>query len=233
MTPADDRYRSGRYGQQHPDWHAEDAPAKAAGVAELVRFGGVVPQVVVDVGCGTGEVLWHLSRDLSSELPDTDWEGWDIAPDAIARARQREGEHLHYVCGDLLASERSADLILALDVVEHVGDDLSFLAALRARARHVVFRFPLDLSVWDLVRPSARLNQVFDRYGHRHLYTRQLVLQRLQATGYRVVAERYHRAQPLGRGLGDRLRKRAMPVAAHATVRWLGGYSLMVLADAR
>ncbi len=228
---ATDRYRSGRYAEQHPDWHAADAPAKAEIMAELIRYGGIVPKVVVDVGCGGGDVLWHLSQALSDDLPDTHWEGWDIAKAAIQRARKREGGQLHYVCGDLLASERRADLMLALDVVEHVPDDLGFLRDLRERADHFLFRFPLDLSVWDLVRPRARLNAVWPRYGHRHLYTRDLALQRLQAAGYRVAAERYHRAQPLGKGIGDRLRRRGMAVATHATVRWLGGYSLVVLAD--
>lgn len=230
-TDATERYTSGRYADDNPDWHAADAAAKADGVADLIRFGGIAPGVVVDVGCGTGEVLWHLAQRLAPELPATRWEGWDIAPEAIRRARQREGGHLHYVKGDLLASERRADLLLALDVVEHVGDDIAFLAALRGRADHFVFRLPLDLSAWDIVRHRARLDGVLATYGHRHVYTRELALQRLEAAGYRVAAERYHRVQPLGRSFGDRLRRRGMQLAPHRTARWLGGYSLLVLAD--
>jgi len=228
-----DRYRSGQYGRDHPSWHEEDAPAKAEVVAELLRFGGLSPEVVVDVGCGTGGVLWHLHRRLAAELPDTQWEGWDIAPDAVARARQREGEALGFVCGDVFTSERRADVILCLDVVEHVDDDLSFLERLRDRGRAFVLRLPLDLSVWDVARPRPRLLAVGPGLGHRHLYTRELALQRLADAGYDVVAERYHRAQPLGRGLLDRVRGRGMRAAPHLTVRWLGGYSLVVLAEPR
>jgi len=225
-----DRYRSGAYGRQHPGWFEEDAEAKAAGVAELLRFGGIVPSSVVDVGCGSGAVLWHLHQMLGDAWPDTDWEGWDIAPDAIRRARAREARRLGYVCDDFLASEREAELLLCLDVAEHVVDDVGFLASLRSRAQNFVLRLPLDLSVLDVARPT-RLTTAGPHLGHRHLYTRELALQRVEEAGYRVVEERYHRARPFGRGITERLRRRGLRVLPHLTARWLGGVSLLVLAE--
>jgi SAM-dependent methyltransferase len=223
-------YTSGRYAEHHPAWHEEDAAPKADAVAGLLRFGGIVPHTVVDVGCGTGGVLRLLARRFAERWPTTHFEGWDIAKDAVRRARAFEGGQLHFVHGDFLASERHADLLLCLDVFEHVVDDVGFLHSLAGRAQWMVFRIPLDLSVWDVARPG-RLLRVGPELGHRHVYTRELALQRLEQAGYRVVTERYHRIRH-GRRRGiDPLRSVWGRVDPHRAVRWLGGASLMVLAE--
>src|SRR5690606_26945956 len=71
-------YTSGRYARENPDWHASDAPCKARAVAELVRTLGWRPRHVVDVGCGTGEVLAALQEELegSGWVRQARWEGW-------------------------------------------------------------------------------------------------------------------------------------------------------------
>lgn len=223
-------YTSGRYEQQNPDWHEQDAEAKARAVASLLVYGGVQPKTVVDVGCGSGGVLRLLAQRLGPLWPEAHFEGWDIAKGAIKRARTHEGGSLHFVHGDFLASERQADLLLCLDVFEHVEDDVDFLRQLSGRAQWMVFRIPLDLSVWDVARPR-RLLTVGPELGHRHLYTRELALQRLSLAGYRVIEERYHRIRH-GRRRGlDPLRGLWRRVDPHGAARWLGGVSLMVLAE--
>ena len=52
----------------------------------------------------------------------------DVSPAAIAFSRSRASERLTFHLGDLLAvSDRSYDLLMCLDVVEHVPDYLGFL----------------------------------------------------------------------------------------------------------
>jgi SAM-dependent methyltransferase len=228
-----DRYRSGAYFEDNPDWHEADAPWKVRSVAALVRFAGLAPHTVVDVGCGTGAVLAGLADELRPELPETTWEGWDIAPAAIARARTRERTGLSYVCGDFLDSERRVDLILCLDVVEHLSDEHAFLTALRERAAGFVFRIPLDLSVLDVVRPT-RMLELRRRHGHVHAYTRETALALLRECGFRIEVERLDRvppATPTARArAADRVRRVGARIAPRATVRWLGGFSLLLLA---
>lgn len=230
-----DPYTSGQYAIDNPDWHEADAAHKARALANMIRFAGLHPETVVDVGCGTGGVLWHLTQILTEDLPHTHWEGWDIAKEAVRRARKREGGRLHYVKGDFLASERQADLLLAIDVVEHVPDDVAFLEALRSRADWCLFRLPLDLSAWDLVRPD-RLLEARRRWGHRHVYTRELALQTLAEAGYEVENVVYDRVPPprdtFRQRVVDAARTGLFDVAPELTVRLLGGFSLLVLARA-
>ena len=228
-----DPYTSGAYAVDNPGWHEEDAPHKAEALARMIRFAGLQPRTVADVGCGTGAVLRHLATLLERDLPSTAWEGWDIAKDAVRRARKGEGGRVHYVAADFLASERQVDLLLAIDVIEHVADDLAFLRALRERADWFLFRIPLDLSALDLARP-ARLLEARRRFGHRHVYNRELALQLLAEAGYEVQQVTYDRVPPPRntprQRLVDRARRTLFEAAPDLAVRLLGGFSLLVLA---
>ncbi len=230
-----DPYTTGAYAEANPDWHAADAAHKAEALAQMIRAVGLRPGAVVDVGCGTGGVLASLSHTLGSELPDTRWEGWDIAPEAVRRA-QHDHPHLEFVCGDVRVSEVQADLMICVDTFEHVGDDEAFLSALRLRAPWHLFRIPLDLCAIDVVRPD-RLRDRVQRLGHRHLYTRELALGLLQRAGYAIEGERYHRIGPVDPGVRgrvlDRVRRGLYRGAPHLTVRWLGGWSLVVCCRAQ
>lgn len=231
-----DLYSTGAYADQNPDWHDADADHKAHALAAVIRFAGLAPRSVVDVGCGTGRVLMSLKAELDPELPSTAWEGWDIATEAIRRARDREGERLTFVAGEFLESERRADLLMCIDVVEHVDDDLGFLARLRSRADWFLFRIPLDLSALDIVRPG-RLLDARKRWGHRHFYTREMALDLLSTAGYQVETERYDRVPPpldsTRRRIVDLARLGWFRLSPDRAVRWVGGFSLLVLARPR
>jgi SAM-dependent methyltransferase len=232
-----DAYETGAYGEHNPDWHEADAPFKAAALAVVARFAGLVPHTVLDVGCGTGRVLAELKRELDGEWPDTTYEGWDIASEPIGRARASyEGDRITFVKGDFLESERKADLLLCVDVIEHVASDLQFLVALRPRAQWFLFRIPLDLSALDVVRPR-RLLEARRRYGHRQFYTRETALALLEEAGFQVEVWRYDRVPPpadtLRRRLVDRVRRSLFSAVPDATVRWIGGFSLVVCARPR
>jgi len=231
----EDRYATGAYGRDNPGWHAEDAPHKAKILAEVLRGLEPVPELVVDVGCGTGGVLAHLKALLDrAGLERTRYQGWDVAPEAVERARALAGPRLDFVLGDLAAAELRADLVLCVDVVEHLVDDLAFLVALRSRGQRFLFRLPLDLSALDVVRPH-RLLAARRRWGHLHAYSRATALQLLSEAGYRALQVSYDRVPPEVEGLRgravDAVRRGAFRIAPHATVAVLGGWSLVVLAE--
>ncbi|MFN8641701.1 MAG: class I SAM-dependent methyltransferase [Candidatus Binatia bacterium] len=80
---------------------------------------------VVDVGCGTGIVLREFPWPAASLI------GCDAAALALDLTRKRGIQDL--VRGDLGAlpfADRSLDLVLALDVIEHLDDDAAALAEL-------------------------------------------------------------------------------------------------------
>lgn len=215
------RAPTGSYAAAVPGWHAEDAPHKAAAVLTLLREAGWAAERVVDVGCGVGEVL----RGVVDALPARSGVGVDPSPELVARAPR--DARLSFRVGGVEAAPH-ADLALALDVVEHVPDDLAFLRDLGRVAPRLVLRVPLDVSAWDAVRPG-RMLAARATWGHRRVYTRDLALALCAEAGLDVVIERYDRV-PLRDLTGpgrvvDAFRRGLVRAAPHFGVRAMGGWS--------
>lgn len=229
----DQRYQDGGYLADTGGWHEEEDAWKARHVAALVAAQGLAPRTIADIGCGTGGVLAHLANLLPNAEQLT---GHEIAVPAYAIAAARATERLRFSNLSLLDETGPPhDLVLAMDVFEHVPDYLGFLELLRPRGRAFAFHIPLDLSLRGLIRdiPIQRRKSV----GHLHYFTAETARATLADSGYRIVEERLTHAimQPSPRGWKLRLRRlphRALFAASPrlcATI--LGGCSLLVLAE--
>lgn len=225
-------YHSGEYLEHNPDWHAEDAPFKARWIEAILKRNNVAIASVVEVGCGSGEVLVELRKFL----PDAVMQGYDISPQAFAIAKDKAAPGLTFHDADFLTAPGPApDLLMAIDVFEHVDDYMGFLRGLNARAQWKVFHIPLDLSVQGLLRGSPLL---YSRavVGHLHYFFKDTALAVLKDCGYEIVDWNYtHGAEELpNRGLRTRLfnlpRRLLRAVNEDLAVRVMGGASLMVLA---
>ena len=224
----EDRYRGQAYSQANPDWHAEDSPWKADQI--LAGLGGWQPVSVCEVGCGVGAVL----DSLHQRLPAATFVGYDIAPEAIEAARAREDDRLSFRLADPGGDDDTFDLMLIVDVIEHVADPIGFMAAVRHKAERTVFHVPLDLSVQTLLRPGLLIGRR-ESVGHIHYFTPETALAAIRDAGYAVRDVRYTPVfevaghTPVARA--GRAVRRRLPTMA--SVRVLGGYSLLVVADNR
>jgi cyclopropane fatty-acyl-phospholipid synthase-like methyltransferase len=228
-------YQNGVYLQQNPTWHAEDSSWKAEQVVQLLQRNGLDPREVCEVGCGAGEILVHLRR----LLPDArEFAGYDISPQAYDLCRSKEAPGLRFHLGDV-ADEPDVrfDLLLAMDVLEHVEDCFSFLRRLRSKAQWKVFHVPLELSAHRVLR-GAPLLATRRAFGHLHYFTRDTLFATLEETGYRVVDYRYTdlSTSPDGRRHGNPVRSllglarsALFKVRPDFTARALGGYSILIL----
>lgn len=230
----EDIYRSGAYNHMAPTWHVEESAGKAREILHLLQSHGLRPHTICEVGCGAGEVLHQLQLALPG---DCEFTGYDISPRAIELARSRANERLHFHLGDFRELDScSYDLLLVLDVLEHLEDYFSFLRSLKARGTYQVFFFPLDLSVQTVIRPHGLLH-TRDAYAHLHYFTKETALRTLEDTGYTVL-DAVYTADALNsptRLLGRRLlkwpRKAAFAINHDLAVHLLGGYRLLVLAQ--
>jgi SAM-dependent methyltransferase len=138
----------------------------------LERLGGAPPLDIADIGCGTGGMLALLGRF-----------GRVTGVDASPAAREycaRRGFQGVLSPEEWERMEDRYDLITAFDVVEHVEDDIGFLAGLRARLRPdgaLLVTVPAYPFLWS---PFDEMNH------HKRRYTGGSLRRALSAAGLRV-----------------------------------------------
>lgn len=226
-------YSDGTYLRNNPQWHADDSPWKARHIAGILKRHGVSPATVCEVGCGAGEVLRGLATHLA---PGTRYFGYEVSRDAYRVCGAKNGGNFHFKLADLLEEQAFFDVVMAIDVLEHVEDCFDFLRRLRAKGRHKVFHIPLDLSVLSIARPRKLLD-MRRSVGHVHMFTKETALALLEETGYRVVDWSYTCGSTELDHIGWKTRLLKVPrqalFAIHpdTAVRTLGGYSMLVLAE--
>lgn len=225
-------YESGAYLESNPGWHEADAPYKAEWIASILRRNRLQPATVVEVGSGSGEILVRLRPFLADAMLS----GYDISSNAHAIAAPKQAPGLTFHHADFHRVETpSVDLLMAIDVFEHVEDYFGFIRGLRSRAEWKLFHIPLDLSVQGLLRgkPLLYSRQVV---GHLHYFCKDTALATLRDCGLEIVDWNYtHGAEDLpGRKLRTRLlnfpRKAMRALNEDFAVRVMGGASMMVLA---
>jgi hypothetical protein len=172
------RYEDESYMTANPTWHIEDSPWKALQVMHAIRKLPFVPQSICEVGCGAGEIL----NQLQMHLPQASFTGYDISRQVIDFARTRKTGDIRFETGSV-PSERF-DLILAIDVIEHIEDCFGFLRGLRSQASVVIFHIPLELNCEYLLRDALMTNRA--AYGHLHHFTSATVSEHLLDFGYRI-----------------------------------------------
>lgn len=223
-------YADGSYLEHNPTWHTENSAWKATQVAKILRKNRLSPSTIHEVGCGAGEVLLTLLQSF----PEAQGTGFDVSPQAVALCKPKESPRATFQRGDLLQLQTKAELLLVIDVIEHVEDYIGFARALRDRADHVVFHIPLDLSVQALLRgyPFSRARK---EIGHLHYFTKDTALDTLRDAGYDVIDWSYTYTQSESPGRALRVRMVDLPrritrfFAEDLAIRALGGCSMVVL----
>lgn len=226
-------YQNGKYLEKNPTWHQEDSPWKAEQIIKMMRKNNFSPRFICEVGCGLGEVL----RQLSLNLPgNTVFQGYEISEQAFNVAKKKETERLHYYLKDIFAeAEQNFELLLAIDVLEHVEDYMGFIRAYGKRAEYKIYHIPLDIHVSSVLRSS--LNKARYAVGHLHYFSAETALATLKDCGQEILDYCYTdgalalaKLNPsLKRFIANIARLLLSKVSLPFAARVLGGYSLLVL----
>lgn len=231
MTPSADELSS-LYLEHSPTWHVEGSAWKAGYIVEILKKNGISPSTIVDVGCGAGEVLLQVHNKLDGKPV---CEGYDVAIDAYKKALTRQKEGLTYFHGNAFDNKKKYDLLLMIDVFEHVEECFSFLRKAAEKATYKVYHIPLDLSVYSLIINNFKYVRVPG--GHIHYYNKFTALKTLEETGHEIVDYFYtpgalkvhNKGLTMFGKFVNFLRRIGYKVNKDATVKYLGGFSLIVL----
>ncbi len=225
-------YTDGAYLDKNPLWHVDESPFKAKHILRMLQNNHLQPKSICEVGCGAGEVLKLLQQDMNDSCML--W-GYDISPQALEMCKSRANEKLRFKLADLSQeADTFFDLLLVLDVFEHVPDYYGFLNGIRSKGDLKIFHIPLDLSVQAVLRERG-LRKRRELYGHIQYFTQETARETLKDAGYQLLDYVYTpRCIELAKETIQKLavlpRKLCFAINKDFTVRVLGGYSLLVLA---
>jgi SAM-dependent methyltransferase len=133
---------------------------------------------ILDVGCGTGANLEMLSRF-------GDAEGVDVSDDALAFCRQKGLKAQKGLAETLPFADETFRLTTALDVVEHLDDDIAGLKEMfrvTMRGGYSLIFVPAFMWLWGVQD---------DISNHRIRYTKRQIVDRLEMAGYTVERATY------------------------------------------
>jgi 2-polyprenyl-3-methyl-5-hydroxy-6-metoxy-1,4-benzoquinol methylase len=228
-----DRYSDGAYLRQNPSWHIEDSGWKALQIVKMLQKHQFRVSTVCEVGCGAGEIL----KELHDSLDDTiRYVGYEISPQAHEISKSRQTDRLRFELKDVLAEhDIRFDLMLVMDVIEHVENQFEFLRSLKPKSEFTILHIPLDLSAQAVLRGTPLL-RARETVGHVHYFTKDLALRLLKETGYEVIDNWYTCGsldlpnRSLATAVARIPRRLALATGSDWAVRTLGGFSLLVLA---
>jgi hypothetical protein len=226
-----DRYTDGAYLADNPTWGVEDSAWKAKKIYALLEKNRLNPSSICEVGCGAGEIL----SQLSLKLPQSKCAGYEVSPQAFELCQTRRSEKLEFHLADLTAETVHFDLLLCIDVFEHVEDYIGFIKNIKDKATFKLFHIPLDMSVLAIL--SGSMLKAREQLGHLHYYSKDTALATLADAGYKIVDWQYATAfsdipaKSVRAGIAKWPRKLLDAVSPDLNAKLLGGSSLLVLAQ--
>lgn len=175
-------------GKQHPTlwerqqlFESESDGRVQRWIDAIERHTGGRRGVAVETGCAEGTLLLHLRN--------RGWQPVGIEPDAKTATAVKERTGLDIRPGAFpQVSAPPCDLFIACDVLEHVPEPLSFLAAARAALRPGGVLF-LQLPLLERTVPDfGHMNErVFDSQEHVFIYSRDSMATLLETAGFEVL----------------------------------------------
>lgn len=150
-------------------------------------------KAILDIGCGTGGNIASWANDYACI-------GMDPSEEALGRARERF-RHVTFVSGsqpkDLGETISKVNLLLLMDVLEHVDDDFWFFSEWLSKIRpggYVLITVPADRKLWSEHDVS---------FGHFRRYEKRRLEQLWEGLPVTVKLLSYYNAllYPLIRGI--------------------------------
>ena len=227
-------YNNGIYKEKNPTWDDEYAPWKGAMVQKMITDNAVNISCLAEVGCGAGGILEYLEKQNSTIKS---CRGYDISEAAITMAKNKNLKNIEFYNQDFLTVDTpDIDLLLCIDVIEHVEDFYGFLEKLKSKSSQFIFHIPLDLSCRSILKPHVLYTQR-ELVGHIHYFTEEMALWALKDTGYNVLDCFFtkplideEKALSFKVKVKKTLRKFSYSINPKLSAKLWGGYSLMVLA---
>jgi ubiquinone/menaquinone biosynthesis C-methylase UbiE len=249
MSSSIDFYSTDEYSRRNPSLHEEDSPWKILKIMPLIalfaKLNNSQSGRVLDVGGGAGIILKVISEKLRQDygVSVTKY-NLDLSPLMIARQKQTNPDIQATFNVDLCENQlenKCFDLVLMVDVIEHVLDSDKALNEVCRIGKFAVFNIPLEKNVveflWNVMSNGALRRQRIASLGHLHIYTYSSALKQIKKDCGDIVNYYLTEPKPWPFDLKNRIRDfivvRAFKLSPKISALLFGASSLMVLVKCR
>lgn len=182
-------YSDKTYLTNNNDWHQLDSVWKALQINNILKKNSITPLTVVDIGCGSGDIVYKLSKIYEK----TKFTGFEVSPVAHKIAKKKKNKNIKFKLLNFKSQKKNSawnevkyDCLLCIDVFEHVEDYIFFLKSIKDKAKYKVFHVPLDLNLLTALRTQVL---IWARYflGHLHYFNKETALETLKYCRYDII----------------------------------------------
>jgi 2-polyprenyl-3-methyl-5-hydroxy-6-metoxy-1,4-benzoquinol methylase len=175
-------YSDKTYLSNNSDWHSSDSKWKTNHINYILKKNNIYPLSVVDIGCGSGDIIYNLSLLYKKTL----FHGFDVSIDAYKIAKKKTNKRIKFKILDLKSINYKYECLLCIDVFEHVENYLYFLKSIKNKAKYKVFHIPLDMNVIGLLKTDIII-WARKYLGHLHYFNKKTALSTLEYCKYRII----------------------------------------------
>jgi ubiquinone/menaquinone biosynthesis C-methylase UbiE len=191
-STVDKFYASDEYVRRNPSLHEEDSTWKIERIMPLVALfsklnnSGTVK--LLDVGGGAGIILKAISETLKQNYHmNVSKYAMDLSPLMLTYQKKNnpdlQAAYNVDLCKNLL-DNKFADLVLMIDVVEHIPDSDKALNEVGRIGKFAIFKIPLEKNVvefiWNVMSYGTLQRQRIANIGHIHIYNYSSALKQIK-----------------------------------------------------
>lgn len=174
---------------KNPNMHLEDSLQKVR-QAELVIPPKIKVDSLLDVACGAGMITIEMAKRLKT----SNNVGIDISRMMINKAKELDKSKLiDWRVSDIFKynPKNKFDVVLCMDILEHVKDDLMFLKKVSSLGKYILIKTPLEKSTFSKFLVKFNIYDPWEdtneRYGHVHHYDERDLLVLFSKSNLKVI----------------------------------------------
>lgn len=174
----------------YPFLHIEDSPRKIREIKHVVP-GSFRANSILDIGCSTGLITRAVGETYKAKIVD----GLDVSEPALDLARSQlsvfQESHIFQEEFEDHETQRLYDLVMFIDVLEHMSDPVGALKKASEMGRYSVVRSPLEQTRMNrLIKNHGGKNYMKlmgERYGHIHHFNMDSLSTLFHEGGFDVI----------------------------------------------
>lgn len=175
----EDIYNDGTYIQNNPSLHSEDALYKFTYIQDLLQTylssNSKNEISILDIGGGCGKIGRFVCEFFQKQNIKISFTALDLSLEMLDIQRENN-PHINQSLNTPLESlEEHYDLILLIDVIEHISDYLSFTNLLKQKTSYIIFNIPIEKNFFDFAKNIYFKGQYYkwqeQTLGHLHFFS--------------------------------------------------------------